>query len=360
MCSRRACSSRVTPFWKFNFNPQPRRNTFAAVIARACSLETPCIGQPTNAGRLVRLEAAFFRPHRRAVAFAFAALVLQSLFVLPLPWLQGEVIDRLASASDAFWLIVAAAAVPLVCLLVRMLLGWLSGSLMSRVSLEFVRALTDGLHQKLQRLPMSFFDRQETGQLMARLTSDVGTLLIFLSGSSLQLVADLVLAIGITFVLAWICWPLAIVGLAAAPLLWISHRRHSGRISALARGVQEQNAAVYALLSERISGIRTIRACGAEQRELAALETQLLEQTTRGRQSLNATSLQSLSAMLIGGLAGSLVVCLAAVLVQRQRISLGEAVAFIAYLALLYQPLIRLAQFYGGISATLAAVQRIS
>ena len=331
------------------------------MIARASSLDpTHNSGPQAGTNRFVRLEAEYLRPHRRAIGVALGALVLQSLFVLPLPWLQGVVIDRLGNTSDATWLIAAAAAIPLVCLVGRMLLGWFSSSLMSRVSLEFVRALTDGLHQKLQRLPLAYFDRQETGQLMARLTSDVGTLLIFLSGSSLQLVADLVLAVGIVGVLAWISWPLAIVSVAAAPLLLLSHRQHSGRIGALARSVQQQNAAVYALLSERISGIRTVRACGAEQRELLALEEQLAEQTSRGRQSLNAISLQGLSAMLIGSVAGGLVVCLAAALVQRQWITLGEAVAFIAYLALLYQPLVRLAQFYGGISATLAAVERIS
>ena len=95
------------------------------------------------------------------------------------------------------WLLIAAAAIPLACLLGRMALSWFSSGVMNRVSLQFVRALTDSLHRKLQRLPLAFFDRQETGQLMARLTNDVGTLLIFLSASSLQLMADLVLALGI-------------------------------------------------------------------------------------------------------------------------------------------------------------------
>src|SRR5262249_5403888 len=64
-------------------------------------------------------------------------------------------------------------------------------------------------------------------------------------------------------------------------------------------------------------------------------------------------------ALLIGGLSAAILVWLAAILIQRGAISIGQAVAFVAYLGLLYQPLIRLTQLYGGITATLAAVDRI-
>ena len=111
-------------------------------------------------------------------------------------------------------------AISLACLLGRVALGMFSGGTMNRVSLEFVRALTDSLHRKLQRLPLAYFDRQETGELMARLTNDVGTLLIFLSANSLQLIADLVLAGGILVGLLLISWPLALASFVALPLFF--------------------------------------------------------------------------------------------------------------------------------------------
>src|SRR5947209_5494844 len=161
--------------------------------------------------RLRQLEGAYLRPHRRTILAALAAMLLQSVLVLPLPWLQGWVIDQLGNGGQFDSRLTIAIVATLICLLGRMGLGWLSSSLMNQVSLQFVRTLTDSLHRKLQRLSLSYFDGQETGQLMARLTNDVGTLLIFLSGSSLALVADLVLATGILVVLLILCWPLAIV-----------------------------------------------------------------------------------------------------------------------------------------------------
>jgi ABC-type multidrug transport system fused ATPase/permease subunit len=84
------------------------------------------------------------------------------------------------------------------CHLGRLALGWKVAARMSRLTLEVVRELTDALHRKLHRLEMCYFDTEPTGHIMARLTCDVGSLLIFLSGGSLQLVSDLLVAAGIS------------------------------------------------------------------------------------------------------------------------------------------------------------------
>ncbi|MBW8883937.1 MAG: hypothetical protein JF612_03985 [Planctomycetia bacterium] len=103
-----------------------------------------------------------------------------------------RIIDRLVQTADGnngnislTWFLTFAALIPLTCVLGRLALSWFSSGRMNHISLQFVRALTDSLHRKLQRLPLAYFDRQETGQLMARLTNDVGTLLIFLGANSL-------------------------------------------------------------------------------------------------------------------------------------------------------------------------------
>src|SRR5205814_1776752 len=170
----------------------------------------------------------------------------------------------------------------------------------------------------------------------------------------------LVLALGIVVGLLLLSWPLALTSFVALPIFFWNHRRFAKRVWHLSHDLQAQTAGLYAVLSERISAIRTIRCFGSEDRELHEFSQQLDRQTERGKQNLGATSLQSLAAVLIGGLATALLVCLAAVLVERGSITTGQAVAFVAYLGLLYQPLVRLTQFYGGITATLAAVDRIT
>src|SRR6202007_788389 len=97
------------------------------------------------------------------------------------------------------------------CYLAKTMLACGVAAIMTRVSLEVVRMLTDAMHRKLQRLPVAYFEREQTGRLMSRITSDVGSLLIFLNSSSLQLVSDLVIALAISATLVWLQWRLALV-----------------------------------------------------------------------------------------------------------------------------------------------------
>ena len=254
----------------------------------------------------------------------------QSLLVLPFPALQGQVIDRLTRAAGgasaagpyaATELLVASLVIPLACLLARWALGLLSGSLMNQASLGFVRRLTDDLHRKLQRLPLSYFDRSETGQLMARLTNDVGTLLIFLNASSLQLVADLILAAGIVVALFVCCWPLALASLAVGPLFYLHRRCVAATLLGRSVALQEQTAGLYAYLSERLTAVRTIRALGAAGWEEHRFRDRLWQHASAGERVLRALLWQNTTASLLCMLATAAMTGLAAMAVGRAWIS---------------------------------------
>src|SRR5437588_4821949 len=191
----------------------------------------------TAAARLRRLEADFVRPHRWTLLLALAGMLVQSLLLLPIPLLQGMVLDRLLSSagdnSGLLALIATAFAASAFCYACRAALSWKVSSAVTRVSLEVVRELTDAMHRKLQRLPLAFYDREQTGRLMSRLTSDVGTLLLFLNNSSLQLVSDLVIALGIAITLVWLSSRLALVAFLAVPLYAVNRRFFGPRIREL-------------------------------------------------------------------------------------------------------------------------------
>src|SRR5262245_34012702 len=116
--------------------------------------ETPYLNPPH--GPLRRLEAAFLRRHRPALALALAGLVAQSAIVLPLPVVQGWVLDQVvAGAANAGGLVLLALAAAVGCHLLRLGIGYAVASFMHRISLEAVRDLTNALHSKLQRLPLA-------------------------------------------------------------------------------------------------------------------------------------------------------------------------------------------------------------
>src|SRR4051794_34885721 len=237
---------------------------------------------PRPVGWMRRLESGFLRPYRPVLALALAGLLVQSLLVLPVPLLQGWVLNQLvahargASPADSpTRAITLGLALTAACHLARMALSWKVTNSIGRMSQEVVVALRGALHRKLLRLPMAYFDGQQTGRVMARLTSDVGTILVFLNVGSLQLANDLVLAGGIAAVLAWIHWPLAVVALVTVPLYALNYRTFAHRIRALSEEIRAQVSAIYALLSERVSAVRVVRSFAKEDAELASLDERI-------------------------------------------------------------------------------------
>ncbi len=219
-----------------------------------------------SAAMLRRLEARFLRPYRWSIALGLVGLLAQSLLVLPIPLLQGRVVDCLvplverpgarstAQSAAAARVILGALAATVTCLLARSALAWWVAAMMGRISQEVVVAMRAALHGKFMKLPMSYFDAQQTGKLMARVTSDVGSIHAFIKSGFLQLVNDLILSVGVAVLLVWLQWRLAMVALVAVPLYAVNQRYFSHKIRQLSLDIRAQVASIYALLSERRFG----------------------------------------------------------------------------------------------------------
>ncbi len=213
---------------------------------------------------LLRFEAEFLRPYRWAIALGLLGLLIQSVLLLPIPLLQGWVVDRLVeygrtsasgspgvAAADPASIALArsAAARAIVLALVgtiglhgaRTLLAWRIAAMMGRISQEVVVSLRGALHRKLMRLPMAYFDAQQTGRLMARVTSDVGSILMFIRSGILQLLNDLIASMAIAILLIWLQWRLALVALVAVPLYALNQRVFFGKLRRLSDEIRRRS-----------------------------------------------------------------------------------------------------------------------
>ena len=240
---------------------------------------------------LRRFEAEFLRPYRELILLGLLGLLVQSVLLLPIPLLQGWVVDRLVaycqavgqsrssespttvlsgqaavSAGPSRSSVIRAIATTLGATIVlhaaRAALAWRIAAMMGRISQEVVVALRGALHRKLMRLPMAYFDAQQTGRLMARVTSDVGSILMFIRSGILQLLNDLILSMAIAVLLAWLQWRLALVALVAVPLYALNQRAFFGTLRRLS---DEIRAGCHALCP--LERARFGRTGGAELRQ---------------------------------------------------------------------------------------------
>src|SRR5205823_601610 len=153
-------------------------------------------------------------------------------------------------------------------------------------------------------------------------------------------------------------WRLALVSLVVVPAYAVNHRRFSGRIHDLSRQVRAQLAAIYALLSERVSAVRVVRSFAKEDAEVAELDRRIDAHRDLSWANTRAGALQAALATLISGLGTVLVVAYGAWLVARGALTVGELLAIYALLGQLYNPIVRLTQFQAMATATLVSIER--
>src|SRR5918994_2309323 len=253
------------------------------------------------------------------------------------PALVGETIDAIRKGDDSlFWpygaLIIAAGLLRLVFSVARRLVA-------GRVSLGVEFDLRNRMYSHLQSLELAFFDDQQTGQLMSRLTVDLQSVRFFL-GYGLIFIGQSMVTILIAATVMFVVNPgLALVALAPMPfVIWAAARY--GRLNRPAsQEVQQRIAELTAEAEENIGGVRLVKAFAREGRQL----TRFRDRTLRVfDQSMVSTRLRAYYNPLIGFLPQ---LGLAAILLVGGRqaingsISLGEFVAFYGYVVMLTAPI---------------------
>jgi len=203
-----------------------------------------------------------------------------------------------------------------------------------RVELRLRRDIFD----HVIRLPLSFFGRTPTGDVMSRMTNDVSAVWLFLGPGLLTLVGTVISYVLALFFMFRISLLLTIVSLVLAPVIILVSREYGRVFHRLYRKVQESLAAMNAALQENVSGIRLVKAYGLEEKEENRFAG-ICEGYYRQNIAVSRTSAVFHGA--IGFLAGTgiaLVLLLGGWLVIRGSLTLGGFVAFNAYLAMLSFP----------------------
>jgi ATP-binding cassette, subfamily B, multidrug efflux pump len=209
------------------------------------------------------------------------------------------------------------------------------------------------LYAHIQNLSFSFHDQAQTGELMARATSDVEALRNFTGRGLLQILNTALLLLGVTAALWRMNWTLALLSLLVLPALILRTTQFSRRIRPMYRRLQDQIAHVAGDIQENIAGVRVVKAFGREREEIARFNDgneRLYDDylAAAREQGVNAPLIEFLSngstlAML--WFTGLLVmfdhVTVAGINVGWQQLTIGDLVAFYAYLLQLVAPIRR-------------------
>jgi ATP-binding cassette subfamily B protein len=279
----------------------------------------------------------FLRPYRAGVIWSGLLAALAMVATVAIPELSGKAIDATRPHHHGqllpLALLVAAAG------LIRLALSAGRRLIAGRVSLGVEYDLRNLLFRQLQSFELAFFDHQQTGQLMSRVTVDLQSIRFFL-GYGLVFIAQSALAIVLAAIAMFVIDPtLAAIALIPVPFVVFVTNRYSRLARPALQEVQQRIGELTADVEENISGVRVVKAFAREAHQRDRFERSV---SRVFEQSMLEARLQARYNPLIGFLPQ---IGLAAILliggreVIRHQLTMGQFTAFYIYLLMLLSPM---------------------
>ena len=287
---------------------------------------------------LARLVPYVLRFRRQ---FAVGVLCLGATTALSLagPWVLRFAIDDLTADATRDKLGLYAGAL-LGLAVVGGVFRFLARRVIVGASRDFEYDLRNAFFARVQRLPLAYFHVHRTGDLMSRATNDlnavrmmVGPAIMYMASTVMMFVVSVALMLSIAPVLT-------LVALLPLPLVSVAVKAFGSAIYRQSERIQAQLATLSAVVQESLAGVRVVRAYCNETVETERFRSENLEYLERNVVLIRVQALFYPSLAFILGLAGLLVLWLGARHVIDDRITVGQFVAFNAYLVMLSWPMI--------------------
>jgi ATP-binding cassette, subfamily B, multidrug efflux pump len=238
-------------------------------------------------------------------------------------------------------------------------LSWLQGYILNDVVQSTVRRMRGDVEEKINRLPLSYFDRQPRGELLSRVTNDIDNVSQTLQQTMSQLLVSLLTVVGVLAMMFAISPTLALVALVTVPLSMLLTGQIMKRSQGLFISQWRQTGILNGHIEETFTGHALVKVFGrqAEVEEVFARENDELFRAGFGAQFVSGLIMPVM--MFIGNLNYVLIAVLGGIRVASGSMSLGDVQAFIQYSRQFTQPLTQLASMVNLLQSGVASAERV-
>ncbi|MBW2075246.1 MAG: ATP-binding cassette domain-containing protein, partial [Deltaproteobacteria bacterium] len=231
--------------------------------------------------------------------------------------------------------------------------------LMNYVGHSIIRRLRDKLYVHIQMLPLSFFQKNKTGILMARIINDVNVVKGMVSNAITGVLKDFFTIIGLLVVIFYRDWKLALIAIIIFPLAVIPIVNFGRRLRRLSTRCQEAIGDMSFLLHETFTNNRIVKAFGMETYESRRFFERTFRLFTYEMKAVAVRSISSPVMELLGGIGITLIIWYGGYKVIKGTSTPGTFFSFMAALIMLYEPVKKMSGLNNTIQEGLAAAVRI-
>jgi len=285
----------------------------------------------------------FSSPYRLDITGFLLAIIFAALLGLAPPLLFRAILDRAIPAGNT-GLITTLAGVLVVAAIGDAVLAVVQRWLSSRIGEGLIYDLRVALFDKVQRMPVAFFTRTQTGSLISRLNNDVVGAQTAVTSTLGSVVSNVIVLTTTLTAMIILEWRLTLLSLIVLPVFIIPAKRVGAKLSDIARKQMEINAEMNQQMSERfnVSGAIIVKLFGRREREVSAFSKRAAGVRDTGIKSALYSRVFFVALGLVGAMGAAAIYGVGAHMVVAKSISTGTLVALAAFVQRIYQPLIGL------------------
>ena len=272
---------------------------------------------------------------------------------------EGVLAEIAGTGSIDFDYIGRILLIMLVLYVLSALFAYIMGWIMAGVSTDISYRFREEIAAKINKMPLSYFDRNTQGEVLSRITNDVDTVNQTLSQSLTQIITSTITVIGVLVMMFSISWLMTIVALVVIPLSLIVVSVIVRRSQVYFKEQQDYLGHVNGHVEEMFGGHRVMKAFNGEERSIEKFEGYNTTLYSVAWKSQFLSGLMMPIMTFIGNLGYVAVVVVGGYLTVRNTIAVGDIQAFIQYVRNFNMPLMQLANISNVLQQTAAAAERV-
>ncbi len=336
--------------------------------------EEEVLGKAYDA-RLMRRLLEYLRPYRLVVALALAAIFVYGILQAAPPYLLKIEVDRyldpstrhqvpgflgrFLSANPLVGVVQIAFALFLPTVAATFLLEFAQSFAMQLVGQRVMYDLRKQIFGHLQRLEMSYYDRNPVGRMVTRVTTDVDVLNDLFASGVVAIFGDFFTLLSIMMVMLSLDWRLALLTFSVLPFIVLMTMAFRRAVRESYRRIRVAIARINAYLQEHLTGMPVLQLFNREARSYEEFEKINRDHMDAYKDSILAYGLFYPAVELLGVVAIVIILELGGGMVLRGAVTLGTAIAFIQYSQRFFRPIQDLSDKYNILQAAMASAERI-
>lgn len=320
--------------------------------------------KPKHFKKTIKRLIGYLRPYRISFTLVLIAAILSTLFTVISPILLGQ------ATTDIFEGVTKGGGVDFASLgrLLLILLAlyvfsaaftYMMAYVMAGISQKVVYQLRKETNDKLAKLPLKYFDKNQTGDVLSRVVNDVDNVSNTLQQTLTQMVTSVITLIGVIIMMLKLSIFLTLILLLTLPLSVVFVKIIVGKSQKFFKGQQESLGEVNAHIEEMYAGYTVVKAFNQERASLEKFDELNHKLYDFGWKAQFISGLIMPFMGFIGNIGYVLIAVVGGVLVMKESLKIGDIQAFIQYARQFNQPLTQVANISNIIQSTIASAERV-